>query len=143
MIVKVYNQHDFKETTIYNDDNVENRPDQYFICINSTGSVYSIPHFKRQHFNVINLYFDDTEYDRIKVSGSIVYYAKACTESQAKLIKSFVDMLPDYAMVHIYCAKGKSRSPAIKKFIEDYKNLEKSEYVSYNKHVYNLLWNLK
>jgi hypothetical protein len=139
MKIKIYDQEDFKKTTNYTDDNVDQYDDQFFICINSTGNIHAVPHFRKDHINVINTYFDDTEYDRIKVSGDIVYYAKACTISQAKNIKKFIDTIPKHATVHIYCAKGKSRSPAVKKFIEDYKGLEKSFYPSFNKHVYRIL----
>lgn len=140
MKIEVYGQDAFSYNTIYNDDNVENRVDQFFICLNSSGSKYAIPHFKREHFNVINTYFDDTEVDKFKVSGDITYFAKACTAEQAKQIKDFIDTMPEYATVHIYCAKGLSRSPAVRKFIEDYKNLEKTDYEGYNKYIYELLW---
>lgn len=141
MKVNVYNQDIFKSTSIYNDSNVENRLDQYFICINSSGYIHSIPHFHKEHFNVHNTFFDDTEYDRIKVSGDIVYFAKACTDNQAKSIKQFIDTIPEHADVHVYCAKGKSRSTAVAKFIEEYKGVEnKTEFKTYNSYVYNLLW---
>ena len=141
MKVNVYNQDVFKSTTIYNDTNVENSTNEYFICINSSGNIHAIPHFKNKHFNVLNCYFDDTDKDRIKVSGDIVYFARACTDKQAKEIKSFIDTIPRDANVHVYCAKGKSRSTAVSKFIEEYKGIEhKTEFKTYNSYVYNLLW---
>ena len=142
MKVNIYNQDLFKSTTSYNDENVEVDATQYFICINSSAYIHSVPHFHKKHFNVHNSFFDDTEYDRIKVSGDIVYFARACTSSQAKAIKEFIDTIPSNANVHIYCAKGKSRSTAVGKFVEEYKNIEhKTAFKTYNSYVYNLLWN--
>lgn len=139
MNLYVYNQDEFKLTTPFNDNNVELSSNDYFICLNSSGYIHSIPHFKQPHPNVINTYFDDTIENKIKVSSGIVYYAIACTINQAKSIKEFIDKIPNNSSIHIYCAKGKSRSQAVKKFIEEYSGLKKSDYTSYNKHVYKLL----
>jgi predicted protein tyrosine phosphatase len=139
MTVKVYNQNNFKKTTIFNDNNVEQYVNDYFICVNSTGSVFSIPHFKKSHFNVLNVYFDDTDKNKIKVSGDVVYYARVCTAQQAKEIKNFVDNIPDKSTVHIYCAKGTSRSPAVAKFVETHKCWKSTDYQTYNTFLYNLL----
>jgi predicted protein tyrosine phosphatase len=141
MITKVYNQNNFRLSSEFSDFNVENCSNNYFICINSTGSVYSIPVFKLDHFNVLNMYFDDTEKDKIKVAGNILYYAVACTDIQAIQIKQFIDKIPDNSIIHIYCAKGKSRSTAVAKFIEEYKGINnKTNFNSYNLYLYNLLW---
>jgi predicted protein tyrosine phosphatase len=140
MTVTVYPQFNFYATTLFDDSNVENSLNNYFICINSSGHIYSVPHFKQRHPNVLNMYFDDTDRDKLKVSGNIVYYARVCTREQAKEIKCFVDTIPQDAEVHVYCAKGKSRSTAVGKFVEDYLNLPfKTEYKSYNQFLYNLL----
>lgn len=143
MRTKIYPQFNFYKNTKFNDQNVDQYLDDYFICVNSSGHIHSVPHFKQSHANVLNLYFDDTERNKIKVTGNLVYYAIACTEKQAKTIKEFIDTIPESATVHIYCAKGKSRSTAIGKFIEDYKNIfPKTEFNSYNSYVYNLLWTI-
>jgi predicted protein tyrosine phosphatase len=89
---------------------------------------------------VINTYFDDTDIDRIKTTENLVYYARACTIDQAIKIRNFIDTIPQDATVHIYCAKGQSRSPAVAKFIEEYKNSNTNNvYHNYNQHVYQLL----
>jgi predicted protein tyrosine phosphatase len=86
------------------------------------------------------MFFDDTDTNRIKVTGNLVYYAWACTNHQADLIRNFIDTIPQDATIHIYCAKGKSRSPAVAKFIEEYKNLNiDNDYYTYNTHIYHLL----
>lgn len=140
MTVTVYPQFKFYATTQFNDDNVEGASADYFICINSSGHIHSVPHFKLPHPNVLNMYFDDTDCDKIKVSGDIIYYARVCTHEQATQIKQFVDAIPQQARVHVYCAKGKSRSTAVGKFVEDYKNLPtKTEYKTYNQFLYKLL----
>jgi predicted protein tyrosine phosphatase len=139
MKIKVYPQREFNNT-VFNDDNVEKYPHDFFICLNSSGHIYSIPHFKHSHDNVINTYFDDTDIDRIKTTGNLVYYARACTSDQAVKIRNFIDTIPQDATVHIYCAKGQSRSPAVAKFIEEYKNSNiDNRYSNYNHHVYQLL----
>lgn len=137
--IKIYPQFEFYNTTLFNDNNVEQFKHDFFICLNSSGNVHSIPHFKFNHFNVLNMYFDDTDVNRIKVSGQIVYYAIACTKEQARVIKHFIDVIPEDSTIHIYCAKGKSRSPAVAKFIKEYKGLSSENYTTYNRHVYNLL----
>jgi predicted protein tyrosine phosphatase len=139
MKINVYPQFVFYKNSKFNDSNVEQFDSEYFICLNSTGHIHSTPHFKINHFNVLNTYFDDTDVNRIKVSGNIVYYAWACTREQAITIKDFIKTIPDTANVHIYCAQGKSRSPAVAKFIKEYKSLTDENYPNYNKHVYNLL----
>lgn len=139
MQIKVQPQFTFYETTEFNDSNVESFVNDYFICINSSGYIHSIPHFKKPHFNVLNMYFDDTEKDKIKVADDIVYYARVCTPSQAKEIKQFVEKIPNTATVHIYCAKGKSRSTAVAKFVETKKGLPETNYPTHNVFLYNLL----
>lgn len=140
MIVKVYPQFDFYNSTQFHDNNVEQFNTDFFICLNSSGHIHSIPYFKSNHYNVLNMFFDDTDVNRIKVTGELVYYAWACTNQQAKLIRNFIDTIPQDATVHIYCAKGKSRSPAVAKFIEEHRNLNvDNSYYTYNTHVYNLL----
>lgn len=132
--VLVYSKNEFRLAG-FNDDNLDQFPDDYFICVNATGFVDSIPHFKQSHPNVLNCYFDDTDRDTIKHDDDfdISYEAKALTENQAKEIKNFISSIPPNARLHVYCTKGKSRSPAIAKFAG------KTDIERYNTHVYNLL----
>jgi predicted protein tyrosine phosphatase len=141
MKINVYNQDNFRISSGFSDSNVDSFVDDYFICINSTGSYYSTPVFKINHPNVLNIYFDDTEKDKIKIAGDIVYFATACTDKDAKIIKDFIDKIPDNSNIHVYCAKGKSRSTAVAKFIEEYKKINnKTQFKIYNLYIYNLLW---
>lgn len=138
--VKVYSKDVFESTTLVNDITVKDSPD-YFICVNSSGYIHSIPYFKDSHQNVLNCFFDDVNSDQAKfdVIFNIEFSAKACTQDQALEIKNFVDNIPDNSTLHIYCAKGKSRSTAIAKFVHEYKNKIDSDITQYNDHVYNLL----
>jgi predicted protein tyrosine phosphatase len=67
------------------------------------------------------------------------FNARACTLEQAVEIKNFIDVVPDKSTLHIYCSKGKSRSTAVSKFVEEYKNNKTVEYENYNQHVYTIL----
>ena len=141
MKIQVYNQDNFRISSGFNDANIEDCKNNYFICINSSGSRYGISVFKKKHDRVLNVFFDDTERNKIKVSGPIVYYAVACKPWQARSIKEFADIIPVSATIHVYCAKGKSRSTAVAKFIEEYRKVyDKTKFDSYNTFVYNLLW---
>lgn len=139
--VKTYSRLQIAKETEFKDSTLSNYPNDFFICINATGMLHSIPHFKKDHNNVINLYFDDTEVDKEKWLGPIKYTAKACTKEQAQQIVEFVDNIPDGSTVHIYCTRGESRSPAIGFFIREYRNnelnVEKSDDINY--FLYNLL----
>ena len=129
-----YSKKEFEDTK-FQDSNIDQYPNDYFICINSTGFVHSIPHFKEDHQRVLNCYFDDSETDTIKYDEifKVSFEAKALTADQAKDIKNFISGLPGGSTLHIYCTKGKSRSTAVAKFAGK-ENIE-----NYNGHVYNLL----
>ena len=145
LTVQVYSRYGFEEVTAFTDQNVDEFPNEYFICIHATGWIHAIPYFKQPHKNVLNLVFDDVEKDRKKWIHEYVpipYSAIACTEEQASVMKSFIDNISANSTVHVYCAKGQSRSPAIAAFIEEYRNNNnhsKFHNYEYNQHVYNLL----
>lgn len=132
--INVYSKEQFENANFY-DDNVDNFPNDYFICINATGYVHSVPHFKKDHPRVLNCYFDDTESDVTKFDNifNVSFEAKALTEEQAIIIKNFINKVPQGSTLHIYCPKGKSRSTAVAKFAG------KEDIVTYNQHVYKLL----
>jgi len=144
---QVYSRYGFEEVTTFTDQNLDEFPNEYFICIHATGWIHAIPYFKQPHKNVLNLVFDDVEKDRKKWIHEyvpITYNAIACTENQAILMKRFIDNIPDNSTVHVYCAKGQSRSPAVAAFIEEHRNKNqhsKFHNYKYNQHVYNLLRN--
>jgi predicted protein tyrosine phosphatase len=141
--VRVYSKKNFEETA-FTDTNVDQLSDEFFICINATGHVHSIPHFTKSKPNILNCYFDDVEHDHVKFDTifKMEFNARACTLEQAVEIKNFIDAVPDNSKLHIYCSKGKSRSPAVAKFVEEYKNNKTVEYENYNQHVYSMLKSL-
>lgn len=138
--IKVYSKKDF-EVAGFSDDNIDHHFTDYFICINATGYVDSIPHFKNSHGRLLNLYFDDVEFDHTKFDQefNLSFDAKACNRQQATKIKEFLDSIIEKSTLHIYCTKGKSRSPAVAMFAEEYKNNRVGNFENYNQHVYNLL----
>lgn len=139
--VRVYSLKEFTETAEFTDDNVEQFPLDYFICINASGFIHSTPYFKKDHATVLNLYFDDVDRDHTKfdIVFNMSFPAKACTVEQAESIVSFVNSIPDGATVHIYCTKGKSRSPAVAMYVEEVKNNNTIKFDTYNEYVFNLL----
>lgn len=141
--VLVYSLKEFTETTEFIDDNLDQFPLDYFICINASGFIHSTPYFKKQHPRVLNLFFDDVSHDHTKfdIVFNMSFPAKACKVEQAKQIVDFVNTIPDSATVHIYCTKGKSRSPAVAMYAEKVKNNNAVKFDTYNEYVYNLLTN--
>jgi predicted protein tyrosine phosphatase len=140
--VTTYSLKDFKNT-IFNDTNVDDFNNDYFICINSSGGIHSVPHFNEEHKNVLNMYFDDVNEDTVKYYGptdsEFPFNAKACTNSQSKNIYNFIEKIPNNSKLHIYCTKGKSRSVAVAKFVNE--NINKIQYLTegHNTLVYELL----
>lgn len=147
---KVYPQKEFEsimQNRDIDDSTVWNLKDEYFIGINSTGWIHSIPYFKEQHSNVITLYFDDIEKDKWKTVpypgvGSKTIYAIACTEAQARQLKTFIDSVPKGSLVHIYCAQGKSRSVGISAYINHRFNGIQPVDFNFNTYLYNLLMHI-
>jgi predicted protein tyrosine phosphatase len=145
LTVHVYSRYGFEEVTKFTDKNVDEFPNEYFICVHATGWIHAIPYFKQPHKNVLNLVFDDVSENKKKWIHEYVpipYNAIACTREQAKELKQFIDTIPNYSNIHVYCAKGQSRSPAIAAYIEEYKNKNtnsKFHTYKYNEHVYKLL----
>jgi len=126
----------------FEDNNLETYPNDYFICINATGYIDSIPYFKNKNSRVLNLYFDDVEKDQKKYDEefNLTFYAKACTEKQSSKIKEFIKNIPNNSSLHIHCTKGKSRSPAIAKYVTETRKVSNElSFSNFNKHVYNLL----
>lgn len=132
--INVYSKEQFENANFY-DDNIDLFPNDYFICINATGYIHSVPHFKKDHQRVLNCYFDDTDKDVTKFDNifNLSFDAKALREDQAIAIKHFINGIPEGSNLHIYCPKGKSRSTAVAKFAG------KEGITTYNQHVYTLL----
>lgn len=139
--VLVYSRQEISESK-FNDDNIDSYPDDYFIGVNATGYIHKHPYFAKDHQRVMNVYFDDVEEDQLKHDTvfDIFFEAKACTEEQATGLKNFIQKIPDDATLHVYCTKGKSRSPAIAKYVAETRKVSNElSFSNFNKHVYNLL----
>ena len=141
--VIVYSRNGFAAETLCNDSNVEDFVNDYFICINATENIHSEPFFKKDHDNVLNMYFDDVLEDTVKYFGptdsEFKCYAKACTVSQAKQMHNFIKHIPESSRLHIYCTKGKSRSVAVAKYVNEVVNGILSTDDGHNILVYELL----
>lgn len=130
-----------------NDQTVKNYLNNFFICLNSTGWKHSVPYFKEEHLNVINLYFDDVEQDGPKEiqwfnNTTKTIHAKAITADQASELKKFIEIIPDSSILHIYCAKGQSRSAAVECYANEIRNAIILDLPSMNPRVYKLLKNI-
>jgi len=140
--VHTYSYNAFKETGV-NDDNVESFSD-YYICIHASGYIYSHPIFKKNHYNVLNLWFDDTVKTGLKAipwnNTYRIIYAKAITVKQAKIIYNFIHRIKNGCDLHIYCPMGESRSIAICNYVTKYiNNYDHIIPKWHNKLVFNLL----
>jgi len=121
MIVKVFSKKNFVAVMLDNnisDASVE-ASGEYFICIDSTGGPDSQPYFSETHSNVIRLVFDDVEIDSLNWGADIqaYYEAKSMCEDHAVDLFKFIQTIPKNSTINIHCAKGQSRSVAVKSFI--------------------------
>ncbi len=126
------------------DETVDRFISEYFICLNATGWKHAEPFFKQPHKNVINLYFDDVEQDGLKEvpwfnNTTKTIDARAITVEQAKELKTFIEAIPNNSTVHVYCAKGRSRSAAVEAYISETRNNVKLDLPGMNPRVYKLL----
>ena len=102
------------------DSNVDTYKNSAFICINdTTGSYYHEP-ILTEHFNVLNLFFDDVETDTCEY--------RAFTENDAKRVISFLDVNKNVKLLLVHCGAGVSRSGAIGQFALDYLNGDKDQF---------------
>ncbi|MEK9804747.1 MAG: hypothetical protein VW551_00440 [Euryarchaeota archaeon] len=117
---------------------------EYLIGVHSNGNwIHSEPIMKDAP-NVLNLKFEDVEKTGLKAiqwynNTQKIIYATACSNSQAEQIVRFIRKIPEGATLHVYCAKGKSRSVAVANYVRKYYNNETVDDSGHNKHVYNLL----
>jgi len=141
--IKTYSRQEFISKIFCHDDNVEDFVTDYFLCINASGNIHSIPYFKRCHFNVLNMYFDDVLEDGIKHYGptdsEFEFHAKCCTLEQSKEMHNFIHSIPDGCNLHVYCTKGQSRSVAIAKYVDTYVNNIECTRTGYNLLIYKVL----
>ena len=127
-----------------NDQSVDQYNNEFFICLNATGWKHAVPYFKESHNNVINLYFDDVEHDGPKEiqwfnNTTKTIDAKAITTNQAKELKTFINAIPNNAVVHVHCTKGVSRSAAVDAYMNETRNNKILDVPGMNDRVYKLL----
>jgi predicted protein tyrosine phosphatase len=119
---------------------VDNINNVFFICINSTKLIHSIPYFKEKHDNVINLYFDDVlrsgpkEEELWFTRGHPFFDRTAMSKEQGEELVNFISKIPNNSEVYVYCAKGQSRSGAVEDFL-----MNRPVSSGSNSHVYNTL----
>ena len=139
--VNTYSRKEF-DSLGYNELNVHTSKD-YFICINASGGIHNEPYFNLDHDNVLNMYFDDVLQDTIKYYGptdsEYEFFAKACTVTQIKELYNFISKISDNSILHIYCTKGRSRSIAVAKYVNEYINHIDYTVEGYNQLVYDQL----
>jgi predicted protein tyrosine phosphatase len=138
------------------DLNVEETKNRFFISINSTkpDELDYPAYFKKEHPNVLTLWFDDIESDINLENGDIL---KCMTEEQGKRIIAFLDQLRklEKFFLLIHCTVGISRSGAVGLFASHYlghNEEEKEKFNRTNKHIhpnghvsqvlFKLAWNM-
>lgn len=121
----------------YTDDNISSE-DIFFICIMNTDGFNSQPHFKQNHANVLNLWFDDCDVDKsgVLLNGQ-TYTEKAMTPEQAKQIYDFLlaQKQANRTMGIVHCAAGIARSGAVGTFAADFFDLEHKSFININNHI--------
>ena len=117
---------------------------EYLIGIHSNGNGIHSKIIMKEAPNVLNLKFEDVEKTGPKEiewynNTTRIIHATACSNRQAKQIVDFIRKIPKNATLHVYCAKGQSRSVAVANYVRKYYNNEIIDDSSHNKHVYSLL----
>lgn len=108
-----------KHRSFANDTNVhELSRHTCFICIHDTVTSEK-PYFKKDHSNVLNLWFDDVEFEFDDLKGQ---KAVPMSQEQAKQILDFIRHNKNNGVKEcmIHCTAGVSRSVAVKHFIDMY-----------------------
>jgi predicted protein tyrosine phosphatase len=147
ILINRYSKNDFvRQMSVrdINDQSVDQYNNEFFICLNATGWKHAVPYFKEFHNNVINLYFDDVEHDSPKEiqwfnNTTKTIDAKAITTTQAKELKTFINAIPNNAVVHVHCTKGVSRSAAVDAYMNETRNNKILDLPGMNNRVYKLL----
>lgn len=122
-----------KHHSFANDTNVDQLSKHTcFICIHDT-ITNEEPYFKKDHPNVLNLWFDDVEFEISDLKGQ---KAVPMSPEQAQQILAFLNSNKNNGVKEcmIHCTAGVSRSVAVRHFIDMY-------FSSANRVVLNLLLN--
>lgn len=138
--VIVYNKAMFDSVCEQNgitDSNVENQTNVAFISIVGTDKSHeSKPYFRTDHSNVINLEFDDVDYNYELNDHRYV----AMSEEQADKLCDFIEKNKGKTF-YIHCMAGVSRSQAVSMYIQEFyeeyrsRGLRSKEIPPYNGHV--------
>lgn len=115
------------------DDNIHERTDLFIISINDTRGTPEIPYFKKQHENVLTIFFDDVEKD---IEDEKYGKIEAFSYGQAQQIIYFIKANKHRAKCLLHCAAGVSRSGAVGAFINDYFLGDHVEFKKRNPHIY-------
>lgn len=115
------------------DNNVKDKVKTCFISINDSLGTDAKPHFKSNHPNVLNLFFDDVDRD-IEVEGEGT--AIAFTEEMAEEVFNFVFNNRDMETFVVHCTAGISRSGAVGEFINNYFGQDYKEFIKQNPYVH-------
>jgi len=115
MEIKVYSQYDFEQmckTKHLNDSNVESTLDAY-VCVHNSKDMS--PFFKEEHFNVLNLFFDDWTPEEVEKMPNDDFKRNLVlfNQNMADQLKNFLNENKNANVWHVHCLAGISRSGAI------------------------------
>lgn len=118
-------------------------PDHYYVSIISSGGPKGLPVINGQYSNVLTLAFDDVLESGEQWGNDIkaFYPAVAITEEQAQQLHDFIEAIPLNSNVHVHCVYGQSRTGAVAKYLQEYRNATVHNITldKYNERVYALL----
>ena len=140
MNINVLSKREFNDIMQFHkitDDNVENYEDVFFISLNdTTPSLYHKESwFKRNHENVMVLYFDDVESEN-ETSPTNTVKCTPFSESMAEDLYDFIVKNLNRGQCIVHCEAGISRSGAVGTFICDLSNTPYVSFVQKNPHIY-------
>jgi len=159
MKIRAISKHEFDRImrdSKLDDANIEQKTDFWLISINPAPEMmmdaylnsHSMePYFKKDHPQLLKLFFDDvvadTPYTVLGSKKSTI--ARTMTEDQANITLNFLEKMSGHAgTLLVHCTMGKSRSVAIAHFAaellgQDTKEIYENENQIPNKTVLNLL----
>lgn len=118
------------------DLNVETKfKDYVIISINDTYGKWSKSWFKKNHNNVIRLWFDDVEHDGDMVGTKIKRPGFSIKNKQIEELLKFIKINKHRKNIIIHCTAGISRSGAIGLYITQLLNMSIKDYLYSNPRV--------
>lgn len=134
MKIVVLNKVSFDESLTkfgVDDSNVESYSKTFFISINDSMGTSEKPYFKKNHSNVLNMFFDDIE-EAIKTKYGVT---KPFSEDDGKELLNFITANIYKTVCIVHCSAGISRSGAVGLFINDYSRSDYSEFKKENPYI--------